>query len=261
MHQDDPIVRCASQLSWVGATGSSLLEENRPIRQDKPEIQDYRTLAAEYDRLRYVGQVNLLNEGFRRRALVRLLPNDAERALDVACGTGRGVLMLQERSRLVVGVDGTLDMLRHARGKTRDMAAFYCRANGAQLPFPDDTFDLVTCLNFLHLFPEKSAKVAFVLEAARVLKRGGTAIFEFDNALHGLLLGPFRKYFGKDIGYDWPWTVHSCFAADTFRSVTVLGANIPFVWRVPPLRGLESAALVFPFKYLANRLFVRAVRR
>jgi hypothetical protein len=94
-----------------------------------------------------------------------------------------------------------------------------------------------------------------------VLRSGGTAVFEFDNALHGLLLGPFRKYLGKDIGYDWPWTVHSCFPAGTFRSVTVLGANVPFIWRIRPLRVLEPAARVFPFKYLANRLFVGAVRR
>jgi len=226
-----------------------------------PDIKDYETLAAGYDQERYVREADRLNEGFRRRTLERLLPRRADRALDVACGTGRGVAVLGERSRLVVGVDGTLEMLRQARAKTPGMAAFYCRANGAQLPFPNDTFDLIACLNFLHLFPEKSEKLAFVLEAARVLRSGGTAVFEFDNALHGLVLGAFRKYLGKDIGYDWPWMVHSCFPAGTFRSVRVLGANIPFIWRIQPLRVLESAALVFPFKYLANRLFVGAVRR
>ncbi len=226
-----------------------------------PEIQDYTRFAGEYDRRRYVGETDALNEAFRREVLETLLPRGVARALDVACGTGRGVLVLQSRSRFVLGLDGTMEMLHRAREKTAQTRAQYVNANAAALPFPDRAFDVVTCLNFLHLFPAASTKLAFVLEIARVLRPGGIGVFEFDNALHGLLLGPIRKYFGTDIGYDWPWTVRSCFPPDVFGAVTVQGTNLPGIWRVRRLRRIEAVASAFPVKYLANRLFVRAVRR
>lgn len=237
------------------------MPQEQPTTESAPRIQNYRDFADEYDRYRYQSDVDRMTERFRRRAFESLLPSRAERALDVACGTGRGVLILRERSSLVVGLDGTLEMLGRARAKTDGQRTHYCNANAAHLPFREGTFDLVSCLNFLHLFPERSAKLRFVREIARVLKPGGIAVVEFDNALHGLFLGPFRKYFGHDIGYDWPWIMYSCFPAEIFGSVRTAGANIPYIWRLSGLRRLESAALSFPLKYVANRLFVRAVRR
>ena len=225
------------------------------------DILDYSALTADYDEKRYIGAWNELKEEYSRRVFQSLLPLRVDRSLDVACGTGRGVLTLAERSRLVVGADATFEMLARARKKTVNTPACYCSANGAQLPFRGGTFDLVACLNFLHLFPDRASKLEFVLEAARVLRPGGTAVFDFENALQGLFLGPFRKYFVKDIGYDWPWLMRSCFPRSVFRTVTCRGSNIPFVWRVRRLRRLESTACVFPFKYLANRILVSAVRR
>ena len=84
-------------------------------------------------------------------------------------------------------------MLRHAIKKSAGTGADYCQANAAQLPFRSGAFDLLTCLNFLHLFPTKEDKESFILEAARVLRPGGTGIFEFDNALHGLLVDRFAS--------------------------------------------------------------------
>src|SRR5262245_28915627 len=82
-----------------------------------PAVQDYGNLAHDYDETRYVGEINTLKEGYRRRALKDLLPARADRAVDVACGTGRGVLILRDVAPVVFGVDGTLEMLRIAHGK------------------------------------------------------------------------------------------------------------------------------------------------
>jgi ubiquinone/menaquinone biosynthesis C-methylase UbiE len=227
-----------------------------------PEIQTYKDLAREYDERRYVSDTATLVEGFRRTALTSLMPRDVGRALDVACGTGRGVVILREHAKKAFGVDGTHEMLAIAREKT-DAAGNrppVCQANAAVLPFADGTFDLVTCLNFVHLF-EKDAKRAFITEIGRVLKPGGVAIVEFDNALLGFGLGVVRKYFGKDIGYDWPWVMRASFRPDLFRITQMRGANLPGIWRVPFLRGLERATSRFPLSQLAARTFVRAVRR
>ncbi len=95
-----------------------------------------------------------------------------------------GALALRRRPRR-----DSRDAARRQR-KSNGRAACFCNGNAAKLPFQDGTFDAVTCLNFLHLFPEKDAKVTFLEEMARVLKPGGTAVVEFDNAIHGAGVGP-----------------------------------------------------------------------
>lgn len=230
--------------------------------QTPPPIQSYSKLAHDYDDKRFVGDFNALTEGFRRQALSELLVPGAPLALDVACGTGRGVMLLQETARRAVGVDGTFEMLQVAQGKIREAGrpALLGRANAAALPFRSGTFDLITCLNFVHLFtlPEKRA---FVAEIGRVLKPGGTAVVEFDNQALGVVLGSVRKHFVKDIGYDWPWQMRSCFPASQFEITAMRGTNLPGVWRMPWLHSLEGMAGHAPLNYLSGRLIIQARKR
>ena len=232
-----------------------------PDDRQVPEIQTYRDLASDYDGTRYVAPSHRLVESFRHAALTSLLPPRAERAIDVACGTGRGVVVLREHAKRVFGVDGTREMLAVARTKRDESgrAPMLCQGNAARLPFADATFDVVTSLNFVHLFPVEEKK-AFVTEMGRIVKPGGVVIVEFDNVLQGLALGIFRKYFGRDIGYDWPSQMRYCFRPDLFRITAMRGANIPWIWKVPALRFLERATPYFPVNHLAARTFVRAVR-
>ena len=227
-----------------------------------PRIQSYTALAPDYDDTRYTTPADALKERFRWRALRELFPDRPARALDVACGTGRGVLILRDVAARADGVDGTLEMLAVAQGKIRrgGPPAAVCQANAARLPFAAATFDLVTCLNFVHLFAPADKQV-FIREIARVLKPGGTAVVEFDNALQGVVLGAVRKYAGTDIGYDWPWVMRGSFPPDLFTITAMRGTNLPGIWRVRPLHGLEGAAGRAPLSYLAARMLVRAVRR
>jgi len=220
-------------------------------------------LADDYDQSRYVGEINALKESFRRRALTELLPSRAGRALDVACGTGRGVLILRDVASAVFGVDGTREMLQIANRKLQATkpGGCVCQANAALLPFVSGTFELVSCLNFLHLFSDVEKKTTFLREIARVLKPGGVAVIEFDNALQGLFVGAIRKYLGRDIGYDWPWVIRSCFPSELFTITTTHGSNLPAVWRIAALRRMEAAAGRFPLNYLGNRIFIRAERK
>jgi ubiquinone/menaquinone biosynthesis C-methylase UbiE len=233
------------------------------MKNETPEIQNYGTLAADYDAKRYEGGTNLLKEQFRRSAIADLLPDAPATALDVACGTGRGVALLSSIAQRAYGVDGTAEMLRVALGKLSGQSGFggVCRGNAAQLPFSEGTFDAVTCLNFVHLFPAHADKQAFVREMGRVLKRGGVAVIEFDNAMTGVALGIFRKYFGADIGYDWPWIIRASFPKDVFEIEVVRGTNFPGIWRIPALRRLESIGRAPLLKHFASRTLVRARRK
>lgn len=225
-----------------------------------PAIQDYTPLARTYDAHRYVEEVDLGHEARRRSVLTGLFPAHVHLAADIACGTGRGLAVLSSVSDKAVGVDGTLAMLAVARDKLGP-AARVAQANAASLPFNDGTFDLITCLNFVHLFGTVEEKAAFVTEMGRVLKPKGTLIVEFDNALQGVVVGACRKYLGKDIGYDWPWDIRRAFRRDMFSLSRVAGANLPFVWRLPILNRLDRYTPYFPLSYLATRIFVRAIRR
>ena len=94
--------------------------------------------------------------------------------LDVATGAGHTALAFAPLVARVVASDITDEMLAEAaklagaRGLANVETA---HAEAGSLPFPDASFDLVTCRLAAHHFP---APAAFVGEAWRVLKRGGT---------------------------------------------------------------------------------------
>ena len=99
---------------------------------------------------------------------------DAARLVDLACGPGIFTRPLARQSRgIVVGVDLSLPMLRHARRLLRrdglDKVALV-RASAAALPFSDGAFSYVNCCGALHLFDNPDAGLA---EIRRILSVGG----------------------------------------------------------------------------------------
>lgn len=102
-----------------------------------------------------------------------LAPTGAESLLDVACATGNTALALAPLVRQVTGLDITPQMeaefqaQAQARGVTN---ATFVLGDVEQMPFPDASFDLVTCRRAAHHFPNIFQAVA---EMARVLKPGG----------------------------------------------------------------------------------------
>jgi SAM-dependent methyltransferase len=88
--------------------------------------------------------------------------------LDVACGPGFITAALQGSDVTVVGADLSTEMLRVAR--QLNPGARFEQADAEALPFPDESFDAVSCnFGMLHFGDPPSA----IGEAARVLRRGG----------------------------------------------------------------------------------------
>jgi ubiquinone/menaquinone biosynthesis C-methylase UbiE len=95
--------------------------------------------------------------------------------LDVATGTGRVPLFLLEEATFngrVIGLDASARMLAFARAKLRGYShrVSLVQQTAADLPFADNTFDAVTCLESLEFFPDDSAALQ---EMFRVLRPGG----------------------------------------------------------------------------------------
>ncbi len=107
---------------------------------------------------------------------LRAIP--APRILDVATGTGRlpwFVLQQPTFQGRVTGLDASANMLARAAEK---LAGFTYRANLVQatavpLPFPDNSFHAVACLESLEFFPSDTAALR---EMARVLRPGGVLL-------------------------------------------------------------------------------------
>lgn len=93
--------------------------------------------------------------------------------LDVATGGGHTALAVAPRVARVVASDLTPAMLeataRHAASRGAGNLSFVV-ADAEALPFPDASFDLVTCRVAPHHFPDVGR---FVREAARVVRPGG----------------------------------------------------------------------------------------
>ncbi|HEY8951421.1 MAG TPA: methyltransferase domain-containing protein [Candidatus Dormibacteraeota bacterium] len=104
-------------------------------------------------------------------------PQPGDLALDVATGTGNTAFALAPYVRRVIGLDVTSEMLDQARRLTAERGvknADWVLGDVADLPFPDDTFDLYTVRAAPHHFKEIDA---FLREAFRVLKPGRDAAF------------------------------------------------------------------------------------
>jgi len=98
----------------------------------------------------------------------------AERVLDVGCGTGRHVAALLAEGYDASGADVSEDMLAQAREFTGAPERFVSWRMGDPAPFPDASFDAITCLGNVwpQLVEEKDVQAACA-ELQRLLRPGG----------------------------------------------------------------------------------------
>lgn len=161
--------------------------------------------------------------------LDRLVPSGRLRILDAGCGTGYMLSWLERYSgkRSVSGVDIDPDALHFCSQRGERSLV---RASLTALPFPSDTFDLITSFDVLDELPAERAVLAYA-ELARVLRKGGLLF---------LRLPAFQWLYGEHdraIG-----TVHRYTAAELAESLLVHGLLLE--------RVTYANTLLFPFAVL-----------
>jgi ubiquinone/menaquinone biosynthesis C-methylase UbiE len=120
----------------------------------------------------YLASSAMAEERVIRPVIVAAPAGRGQCVLDVACGAGFLLKAYRNAGADVFGVDLSEAMLREA-GKTLGESVptdHLMMADAAQLPFDDETFDVVTCKLAMHYFPEPHRTLR---EMARVCRRSG----------------------------------------------------------------------------------------
>ena len=126
--------------------------------------------------------------------LIRILKLAAQqRIADVCCGYGRHVLPLAQRGNTVFGIDIAPMMLAKAHHWLEKVGvkAVILRADARQLPFADDSLDVV--LNLFNSFgycQSEAQNQRILTESARVLRPGGKFLLETRNRPHQIMFAP-----------------------------------------------------------------------
>ncbi|MEI8027440.1 MAG: bifunctional 2-polyprenyl-6-hydroxyphenol methylase/3-demethylubiquinol 3-O-methyltransferase UbiG [Pseudomonadota bacterium] len=117
--------------------------------------------------------------------------------LDVGCGAGFLANPLASEGFQVTGIDMSDDSLSVARRFDSTKSVNYLQADAYSLPFADQTFDVVTAMDFLEHVEDPSS---IIREFSRVLKPGGVFIFHTFNRnfLAYLVIIKFVEWFVKN---------------------------------------------------------------
>ncbi len=186
-----------------------------PGDQRAAKVHDlFSRIALRYDLINDLQSFGL-HRWWKRRVIELARPQAGQRALDLCCGTGDLALGLAERGVQVVGLDFSQPMLQVAARRssaihTQDPNApratrhtpeafatpHWVRGDAQQLPFADNTFDIVTVGYGLRNLASWTTGLA---EMRRVAKPGGRlVVLDFgkpDNALwRGLYFGYLRLF-------------------------------------------------------------------
>jgi SAM-dependent methyltransferase len=106
--------------------------------------------------------------------------------LDVGCGTGQSLQLYADRASNYVGLDLSAAMIAVAHARFPDRS--WIIADATQLPFADQSFDLVAFSSVLHHMPDY---LDALREALRVLRPGGW-VFAYDPSLRHPAMALFR---------------------------------------------------------------------
>jgi SAM-dependent methyltransferase len=163
----------------------------------------------------------------------------AEQSLEIGCGYGRLSPIIAEYSRHHIGIDINLDALATARLSYPGLQ--FEEASATSLPFPDDSFGLVTTWTVLqHIPPDRFNEV--VAEVKRVLLANGT-----------LLICEETRKLDADDQHTWHRPLETY--AESFEPLTLLFES--YIDEIDRLPGMETPGRVMLFRHQSPKRVAR----
>ncbi len=151
-----------------------------------------------------IGQQSSLTADELRRFIAWLELRPTAHVLDVGSGAGGPFLFIAAKVGCrVTGVDisehgvATANRMAHERGLAQ-YVHFQIGDASTTLPFPDETFDALLCVDAITHLPGRSRVIA---EWHRVLRRGGRLLFTDSFTVTGILANDEIAAYGNSIGY------------------------------------------------------------
>ena len=151
------------------------------MSEERQTVDFYETNSHMYDSSRFQDRKGLQIDSVQQ-AIVNELCGDVEskKVLELAVGTGRFTKTMVSRGADLVGIDSSISMLRITRKKSSTtisaITPSLIRADAAKLPFKDNVFDYILCINAVNHMPKYTDAIA---ESSRVLKSNGSFVFNF----------------------------------------------------------------------------------
>ncbi len=148
-------------------------------------------IASKYESLNQILTFGL-DKKWRKITLDHLGVQKGSRVLDVACGTGDFLRLLEKHNLNGVGLDFSLGMLQNAQ-----VASPLIRGDAQKLPFKNSSFEGLTCGFALRNLTDISE---FLRESSRVLKTGGRiALIDVGEPANPLLKAGHTVWFKKAV--------------------------------------------------------------
>jgi SAM-dependent methyltransferase len=160
--------RPAANRSAAPRTEGLSLHAFTDLDDDAPEIGPFVTALEAFDRLPLLGELKKL-------AIQRTRTGPGTTVLDVGCGFGLESLRLARAvtpGGSVTGVDASARFVAEAqrRAAAEGLTVTFVEGDAADLPFPDDAFDVTRAERVLVYLPDPDAALA---EMVRVTRPGG----------------------------------------------------------------------------------------
>lgn len=195
--------------------------------------------------------VPLIFEPYARDLAARVAAAEPQRVLELAAGTGvvtRAMAAILPAQ--IVATDLNPPMLEQAKARQSAGNVVWQQADAMELPFADDSFDVVACQFGVMFFPDKMKAYR---EVHRVLQPGGAFVFSVwdrlaENAFAAAVTDALAEHFADDAprfmariphGYYEPDIIRAELAEAGFTQTRV--EHVAFVSRAPSPRDVALA--------------------